>query len=162
MKRCLPPDSNPCQRANSRRRWFVRSPRSGDIAVRISRPVPANGGSSSVGSGFILPSSSFSSKLTHIWRYFESKRAGATVLCCVSRCNSCVRRIPVSILHEPFEHVEFVFAHFTLFNCANNILTFCLGIEVASFNAFTSDHKLWVNSSGDKGRMSCIQPSSRS
>ena len=38
VEKCLPPDSIPCQPANSRRRWFVLSPMppcAGDTTVRV-------------------------------------------------------------------------------------------------------------------------------
>ena len=95
----------------------------GHCCPGVSRPVPADGGSSSPRSGSILPSL-FSKINTYIWRWFGSLRAGATVLYGINWRNRHLCRLAASLLHKPFEYGEFLIAHFTLVNCVDKITDF--------------------------------------
>ena len=127
----------------------------GHFCPGVSRPVPADGDSSSVGSGFILPSSSFSSNLTHTSGGISgvSERGiqcctvltRVTVICAASRLRLSTCRLTVassSSGRSPSSPSRSFFA-------------FCQGlalpdIEIASFNSCKSDHKLTVNSEAIK------------
>ena len=148
MKKCLTLGSISCQRPNSRQQWFVLSPTSppsGDTAVRFK--TRTSRWWFELASLWVHPPLVVLQINAYIWRWFRSLRAGATVLYGINRRNSHLCCLAASLLHEPFEYGEFLIAHFTLFNCVDKLLTFCLGIEIASFNSCKSDHKSAVNSS---------------
>ena len=116
----------------------------------ISRPVPADDDLSSVSSGFIQPSS-FSSMFTCTSDEISGLNGrgiqccavltGVTVTCAASRLRlSTYRLITASSSSGSF-----------LFSPSTSYIVFCqglvlAGIEIASFNVFNSDHRLWVNS----------------
>ena len=163
VKRCFPLGSIPCQRANSRRRWSVlspMSPRSGDPSFGghccpgVSKLIPADGDSSSSRSGSTLPS--LLSKLTHTFggisglgerrMQYCTVLTGVTVTCAASRLRLSTYRLMAASSSSGRNPLS----------PSINSIVFCqglslAGIEIASFNAFTSDHKLAVNYSGVGG-----------
>ena len=112
----------------------------GHCCPGVSKPVPVDGGSSSPCSGSILPS--LFSKLTHtsgdgsgvcgLKLQYCTVSTGVTVTCAASRprfstsrlsmANSASLTLPCSI-------------------ALVRLLTFCLGIKIASFESYKSDHK---------------------
>ena len=151
------------------------SPFRGHCCPGISRPVPADGDSSSVGTGFILPSSFFSvpsffffmSTRTHASSHISgvgerglrycAVSAGATVACAASGPHLSTNRLSMansvsvrSAVLCPIASVKFtVLCPISLIKLLARWLnpSFTGGID-ASFNAFKSDHKLAANCSG--------------
>ena len=116
VKKCFPLGSIPCQRANSRQRWFVlspTSPRSGDTAIRAFQdPYQPMVVRARLALG---PSSPRCSPTwQYIWRRFGSLRAGATVLYGINRPSShlCLCRLATSLFYIPLDHGKFLIREF--------------------------------------------------
>ena len=140
----------------------------GHCCPGVSKPVPADGGSSSSRSGSILPS--LFSKIAHTSsgtsglgeRGIQSYTVltGVTVICAASRLRFSTSRLSIAnsssvmfAVNCPIASVEFTvpcpMSLVKLF--ARGLNLFPSVIEIAYFNAFSSDHRLWVNCSGVRG-----------
>ena len=122
----------------------------GHCCPGVPRPVPADGDSSSPRSGSILPS--LFSKLKHtssegsgvcgLGLQYCTVSTDVTVTCAASRPRFSTSRLSMASSSSLTLPCSIALI---------KLLTFCLGIKIASFNAFTSHHRSAAYSSGVGG-----------
>ena len=128
----------------------------GHCCPGVSRPVPADGDSSSSSSGPILPS--VFSNLTYALDEGSGSSRQGPQCCTVSTGVTVTRAWAASrlrfytyrLITTSSSSGSFPFSPSTksIVFCQGLVTVSSAGIEIAPFKAFTSDHKLWVNCSG--------------